>query len=197
MSNPDRSGSAGPHAFPEQIETERLSCERLASQHLPELCTVLLDPLVIPTLLPAGAPVPTDADVEESLAASIEHWEHYGFGLWLLRERATGATLGRGGLVYTNASELAGVEAAWAIVPERWGEGLATELARAAVDLGFGALELHELIALTLPHNRASRRVMEKSGFSYERKITHAGLSHVLYRQIAPTPLVRSTLSPL
>jgi ribosomal-protein-alanine N-acetyltransferase len=197
MISPERGGSAGPQAFPEQIETERLICERLASHHLPELCTVLLDPLVIPTLLPAGAPVPTEADVEESLAASIEHWEHYGFGLWLLRDRTTGATLGRGGLVYTNAYELAGVEAAWAIVSERWGEGLATEMARAAVGFGFRALELHELIAVTLPHNRASRRVMEKSGFSYEREIMYAGLQHVLYRQSAPPPLVRSTQSPL
>jgi RimJ/RimL family protein N-acetyltransferase len=181
MSIPERSASG--HGVPGRIETERLVGERLEPRHLSELCKVLLDPLVLGTLLPGGKPPPTRADVEESLAASIEHWEHYGFGLWLLRDRATGAAVGRGGLVYTNAPELEGVEVAWAIVSERWGEGLATELARAAVEKGFGALALRELIALTLPYNHASRRVMEKSGFSYDRDVAHAGLPHVLYRQ--------------
>ena len=37
-------------------------------------------------------------------------------------------------------------------------------------------------MALTLPHNAASRRVMEKVGFGYDRDIVHAGLAHVLYR---------------
>lgn len=39
-----------------------------------------------------------------------------------------------------------------------------------------------ELVAFTLPHNAASRRVMEKAGFAYERDTEHAGLPHVLYR---------------
>ncbi len=167
-----------------RVQTERLVCERLESHHLQALCGVLLDPRVIPTLHPVASPPPTQADVEQSLAASIEHWELYGFGLWLLRDRSTGAPVGRGGLVYTNASGLDGVEVAWAIVSERWGEGLATELARTAVGLAFGELELDALLALTLPHNRASRRVMEKSGFSFDREIVHAGLPHVLYRQL-------------
>ncbi len=38
----------------------------------------------------------------------------------------------------------------------------------------------------TLPTNRASRRVMEKAGFGYERDTVHAGLPHVLYRLPAP-----------
>jgi RimJ/RimL family protein N-acetyltransferase len=37
-------------------------------------------------------------------------------------------------------------------------------------------------VSFTLPHNAASRRVMEKAGLTYERDITHAGLPHVLYR---------------
>ncbi len=35
----------------------------------------------------------------------------------------------------------------------------------------------------TLPDNLASRRVMGKAGFAYEREIEHAGLPHVLYRR--------------
>jgi ribosomal-protein-alanine N-acetyltransferase len=68
-------------------------------------------------------------------------------------------------------------------VPERWGEGLATELALASVDAGFGTLGLTELIAYALVDNVASRRVMEKAGFTYEREMQHVGLPHALYRR--------------
>jgi ribosomal-protein-alanine N-acetyltransferase len=75
------------------------------------------------------------------------------------------------------------VEAAWAIVPERWGEGLATELATAAVEVAFGELALPWIVALARPDNLASRRVMEKTGFTYQRDIDYAGLPHVLYER--------------
>ena len=54
--------------------------------------------------------------------------------MWLLRDRSTGEMVGRGGLQHTFVAGLDEVEAGWAIVPERWGEGLATELAHACVD---------------------------------------------------------------
>ena len=46
--------------------------------------------------------------------------------------------------------------------------------------------DLLELVAFTLPDNLGSRRVMEKSGFVYERDIVHVGLAHVLYRHRRP-----------
>jgi RimJ/RimL family protein N-acetyltransferase len=74
------------------------------------------------------------------------------------------------------------VEAAWAVIPERWGQGLATELAHAAIEVAFDELELLAVMAVTLPHNVASRRVIQKAGFAFERDIEHGGLPHVLYR---------------
>ena len=49
--------------------------------------------------------------------------------------------------------------------------------------VAFDDLGLGEIVAFTLPTNVASRRVMDKSGFTFERKIEHAGLPHVLYRR--------------
>jgi RimJ/RimL family protein N-acetyltransferase len=71
------------------------------------------------------------------------------------------------------------------IVPQRWGDGLATELARASLEVVFGPLAMEEVIAYTQPDNSASRRVMEKSGFVYERDLTFESQPFVLYRQIA------------
>ena len=75
------------------------------------------------------------------------------------------------------------VEIAWAIVPQRWREGLATELACACVQIAFTDLALPSLIAYTRTGNRASRGVMAKAGMSLEREfVDRWGLRSVLYR---------------
>ncbi len=167
---------------PTELETPRLRGEPLGPEHEPEMADLTLDPRVYRTLWPWSDP-PSRSDVRASLIDKRSHWERYGFGLWLLRDRATGELVGRGGLQYTDAVGGFAVEAAWAIVPERWGQGLATELARASVRVGFASVGLSEVIAITLPTNAASRRVMEKAGFRYDREIVHVGLAHVLYRR--------------
>jgi RimJ/RimL family protein N-acetyltransferase len=166
----------------DRIETERMVLERLRLEHAPEQMRLLLDPRVSATLW-ARAELPTEADVLDGLRAKVDHWDRHGFGMWLLRDRDSGEMVGRGGLQYTYTAGLNDVEAGWAIIPERWGQGLATELAHACVDTAFDQLGLLELVAFTLPDNAASRRVMEKAGFTYERDIVHAGLPHVLYRR--------------
>ena len=45
-------------------------------------------------------------------SAKHAHWERYGFGLWLLRDRATAELVGRGGLQHTDAVEGEPVEVA-------------------------------------------------------------------------------------
>jgi RimJ/RimL family protein N-acetyltransferase len=167
---------------PESLHTPRLTGERLGADHAAELTALLLDPAVSRWLWPFPAPL-NGADVVAGLADGAVHWERHGFGLWLLRDRGSGEMVGRGGLQYTDVDGASGIEVAWAIVPGRWGQGLATELAHASVEVAFGALELDELVAMTLPDNLASRRVMEKAGFVFDRECEHAGLPHVLYRR--------------
>jgi RimJ/RimL family protein N-acetyltransferase len=50
------------------------------------------------------------------------------------------------------------------------------------VAVGFGRLGLREIVALTQPANLASRRVLEKTGFGYERDVVRAALPRLLYR---------------
>jgi RimJ/RimL family protein N-acetyltransferase len=68
-----------------------------------------------------------------------------------------------------------------ALVSERWAQGLATEAARAAVSWA-RRLDLIELVALTLPANLASRRVIESVGLGFSGEVEHAGMTHLLYR---------------
>jgi [ribosomal protein S5]-alanine N-acetyltransferase len=55
-------------------------------------------------------------------------------------------------------------------------------MASAVAAVARDRLLFRELVAFTLPENVASRRVMEKVGFTYERDIEWAALRHVLYR---------------
>jgi RimJ/RimL family protein N-acetyltransferase len=165
----------------ERIATARMLLERMRPQDHDELAVLLRDPLISSTLWP-GEGEPSEAQLLHILDDKLRHWDRCGFGLWVLRDRATGLVVGRGGLQHTQVGEGDEVEAGWAIAPARWGEGLATELANACTAVAFGQLGFAQIVAFTLPANRASRRVMEKSGFAYERDVTHKGLVHVLYR---------------
>jgi RimJ/RimL family protein N-acetyltransferase len=54
----------------------------------------------------------------------------------------------------------------WVATP-RWGQGVASEAARAVVDFGFAALGLHKITVGCFAENDASRRVIEKTGFRF------------------------------
>jgi RimJ/RimL family protein N-acetyltransferase len=169
---------------PERIQTARMDGERLRLDDNEELTTLLLDPRVARTMWSAHE-MQTPEHVGAGLVRKLQHWDRHGFGQWLFRDRATGSMIGRGGPQHTLASGRDEVEIGWVIVPERWGEGLATELARASLEVVFGPLDLHEVIAYTQPDNVASRRVMEKTGLHYEREISYEGEHFVLYRKRA------------
>jgi RimJ/RimL family protein N-acetyltransferase len=155
--------------------------ERLRMEHLTEVSRLLRDPRVAATGWPGGKP-PSERDVLTSITDKERHWERYGFGMWLMRDRDTLEMVGRGGLQWTTyVRDLDEVEVGWSVVPERWRQGLATELAHASIEIAFGPLELEQIVTFTTPDNVASRRVMEKAGFTYEREILHVGLPHVLY----------------
>lgn len=139
------------------------------------------DPRVALTLSVDGLP-PGEAEVRANFAAKLARWETSGYGIWIFREAASGAFVGYCGLAPDMIDGREEVELLYAIMPEYWGRGVTTALAAAVLRVAFGELGLAEVIAYTLPTNRASQRVMEKNGLRYERDIVHAGLPHVLYR---------------
>jgi len=67
------------------------------------------------------------------------------------------------------------------------GRGLATAAVRALTGFAFKELNLHRVEAACVPHNTASRRVLEKAGFEHEGraraylKINGAWADHLLF----------------
>jgi RimJ/RimL family protein N-acetyltransferase len=132
----------------------------------------------------------------EAVAAGIER---DGWGWWALEVRDTGAFIGFTGLsrVTFEAHFTPAVEIGWRLAREAWGQGYATEAARASVRFGFEELGLAEIVSFTAPANARSRAVMERLGMTHDLAgdFDHPrmpegspGRRHVLYRLRASRP---------
>ncbi|WP_251518884.1 MULTISPECIES: GNAT family N-acetyltransferase [unclassified Staphylococcus] len=95
--------------------------------------------------------------------------EETGIGLFAVELKETGAWLGFIGLNYVTEKtkytfkELPFYEIGWRLIPEVWGNGLATEGAEAVLKYA-RSKGINELYAFTTVSNAASRKVMEKIG---------------------------------
>lgn len=59
-------------------------------------------------------------------------------------------------------------EIGYFLLPEHWGQGYATEIARALIGFCFTTLGLHRVEAHCNAHNAGSENVMRKAGMTYE-----------------------------
>ena len=159
------------------LQTKRLVLRAMGEHDLIAFEAIFTDERVYRWL---GGESPSRAEVWRSIATNLGHWALRGYGQWALEDRATGELVGRAGLWQPEGWP--GLEVGWAVAPEHWQRGYATEAGRAARDWGFEHLGAEEIISLTLPHNAASRRVMEKLGLLYDRTEPVAGHDQVVYR---------------
>jgi ribosomal-protein-alanine N-acetyltransferase len=105
-----------------------------------------------------------------------------GLGLWTVRRRGAEEIVGFCGLMPNAAGE---VELLYGLAPACWGQGLATEAARAVLRHAFDDLGLRRVVAATDPPNRASIRVLERLGMA-PRAASPAAAHHLLHFQLEP-----------
>jgi RimJ/RimL family protein N-acetyltransferase len=122
------------------------------------------------------------------------HNAEHGFAYWAVELPGEAGLIGAIGLTRVRSPGYPfapAVEIGWRLTRAYWGQGYATEAARAVLDDGFGRLALDEIVAFTLPANERSRRVMERLGMrrdptgDFEHPGVpegHAMRRHVLYR---------------
>jgi [ribosomal protein S5]-alanine N-acetyltransferase len=162
----------------DSYSTARLDAERLTANHWDDLRRMDQDARFMAELGGVRDAAGTLAYLERNMA----HWAAHGFGLWILRARDTGAVIGRAVLRHLDVDGTDEIETGYGFLPDLWGRGLATEIARACVSIGRERLGLASVIGITVPTNTASQQVMRKAGLQYERDIVHAGLPHLLFR---------------
>ena len=171
----------------DSFATPRLLAERLAAAHWSDLRRMDQDEGFMALL----GGVRDEGGTRVYLEQNLKHWDDHGFGMWMLREAATAAVIGRAIVRHLDVDGVDEVEVGYGFMPEYWGRGLATEVARACIRIGRDRLGLDSLVAITRPVNVASQRVMVNAGLVYDREIIHAGVPHLLFR--TPTPAAQET----
>ena len=128
------------------------------------------------------------AQVQERLQRELDSERELGIQYWPFFLRETGEFVGCAGLKPYDVPR--GIyELGFHLRTGFWGAGYATEAARAVIEHAFATLKPAALVAGHNPRNHASRRVLEKLGFTYLRDEYFAGtgLLHPLYELRPPT----------
>ena len=163
---------------PVSFALRRVQAERLTEAHLPVLLRMDSDSRLMALI----GGVRSEAQTAEYLDRNLKHWSDHGFGIWILRDPITRQVMGRAGLRHLTIGGMEEVELAYALFPEFWGRGLATDAARACVTIGRDWLGLHSVVGLVLPGNVASQHVLRKASLTREREVMHGGQPHLLFR---------------
>jgi len=157
--------------------TERLIPRAFVADDLDAYAAMTADPETM-RYLGDGKPLDRVA-TWRVLAIILGHWDLRGYGIWAMTERATGRLLGRAGLY--NPEGWPGLEVVWSVTRERWGQGFATEAARASLDYAFEAVGADHIISAIHSENGASIRVAEKLGERFEYSTTIEGRERAVY----------------
>lgn len=107
------------------------------------------------------------------LEGPLTSYQQYGFGLWAACLREEAIPIGACGLIRRHG--LNHPDIGFALLPEYTGRGYALEMARATLQYAEGVLELPEILAITLPENERSIRLLQRIGMTYERMIQLPG----------------------
>ena len=174
------------------IETDRMILRRWRRQDRPAFALLNADAEVMTHFPKTLTRIESDALV----ARLTDRWAADGIGFAVAERRSDGAFLGMVGLAVvhftTMDSPLDGaVEVGWRLAREHWGQGYATEAARAWLAYGFETMDLAEIIAFTAPANQRSQAVMRRLGMRHDppRDFEHPALppAHRLRRHLVYT----------
>src|SRR5262245_27433470 len=95
---------------------------------------------------------------DAAVARIRAHFDREGFGLWAVELPGVAPFIGFAGLARPTFMPV--VEVGWRLARAYWGAGYATEAAHAAVAWGFAHLDVAEIVAMVVPDNQRSQRVM-------------------------------------
>jgi RimJ/RimL family protein N-acetyltransferase len=162
--------------------TDRLALRRFTTADAANLLSLDGDPQVMRFLTGSTRSL---AQIRDEALPTLArcHLRYPGFGYWAAETLADGEFIGwfglrpvtpAGGAIehWPDADGQTGVVSlGYRLRRSAWGQGYATEGARAMVRLAFTGLGVHEVVATTMAVNTGSRRVMEKAGLRYARTV--------------------------
>jgi RimJ/RimL family protein N-acetyltransferase len=116
-------------------------------------------------------PHPKVVESVEAMHSTLDRWtarQSGPYGIWAIVPRETGIPVGTVLLVHlqdADAQPMEDIEVGWALHPDQWGHGFATEAARGALGRAWEA-GLPEVHAVVRPGNEASVAVADRLGMT-------------------------------
>jgi RimJ/RimL family protein N-acetyltransferase len=159
------------------LHTDRLVLRAFTPDDFEPFAQIVSDPEVV-QYLDDGVPISRE-ECWRGIALFIGHWHLRGYGWWAVEDRRSGDFLGRIGLY--NPEGWPGIEIGWLLRRDKWGAGLATEGATAALTFAFDVVGATHVISLIDARNTRSIRVAEKIGERYEHDTNHKDRALAVY----------------
>lgn len=160
-----------------EVETARLRLRPFRDEDFEQFATFRSDAAIMKYIGTSG-PQSRERTVLW-LHNNVLRWQQHELGMWAVVEKSSGAFAGWCGLGMLDGTPE--VEVGYGLAQEFWGQGIATEAARASLRYGFEERRLERIVAVAMPDNLASRRVMEKLGMRYERDARYYNADVVYY----------------
>ena len=150
------------------LETKRLILKGVSLDDAGIILELLNEPSFIQNIGDRGVRTLDDARdyISDRLIAS---YENFGFGMYLVIVKDTGASAGLCGLVRRDGLE--DVDIGYAFLPRYWSKGYATEAVLAVKEYAKNTIGLKRLVAITDSANQGSIRVLEKIGLTFEKVV--------------------------
>ncbi|MCA1578420.1 MAG: GNAT family N-acetyltransferase [Acidobacteria bacterium] len=148
------------------LETERLILRELTFDDAPFILTLLNDPSFLRYINDKNVRNVEDAR-QYMLNGPMASYAQNGFGLYLVALKDTAVPIGLCGLL--KREELPDPDLGFAFLPDYWGKGFALEAARAVMNDARERLGQNRVLAIVMPDNDASIRLLEKLGMTFDR----------------------------
>jgi ribosomal-protein-alanine N-acetyltransferase len=161
--------------MPTRLETPRLIVRSFEPGDA-EAWVVLVNDPEVTRFLPPTAPARMETfheRLEDRLA--MEH--DIGYTMWAVEDKAPRAFVGQCGLRPVDQGQGPEIDLAYHYARATWNKGYGTEAAVAVLSHGLGTLKLDAIMAVAMPENVGSWRIMQKAGMRYEGLVDYYGLN--------------------
>ncbi|MDH3323146.1 MAG: GNAT family N-acetyltransferase [Flavobacteriaceae bacterium] len=149
-------------------ETNRLMISELSLEDAPFFLELVNTPNWIKYIGDRNLKTVKDAE-EYLLNGTLKSYAEFGFGFYKLHHKKENKAIGTCGLI--KREQLEEVDLGFAFLPEFEGKGLGYEASLAVIKLAKKRFDLKNLLAITLPINGNSIKLLEKLGFIYQKRI--------------------------